>query len=211
MTRTQPPPIRLAFSALFWRLMIGFTLFASAMVVLFIVKKVPPHQWLIAFLFVMPMHAASAFFLAAVLTVLADLVVRLVVRPRHLAWLAPKGDDLHAAFHLDPRERTVAESPARMATGRRSWASGRLVLTDRRMLFLPNAWDVEPWMASRECLRGAWPVEPPRTFWGLIRGVPPRLGVADEGQARHFALPDADAWSKLVGGKALDPTESLRS
>jgi hypothetical protein len=215
MTPTYRPPIRLAFSAVFWRLMAGFLLLFATALGLMIVRLIPPDKWLIAFLFFMPMYAAWAFFLAATLTVAADLAVRLVVRPRMLAWLAPRADDLHSAFHLDPRERTVAESPARMATGRRSWAPGRLVLTDRRMLFLPNAWDVEPWSVPRDRLGGAWPVEPPRTFWGLVRGIPPWLRVADAGQPRLFALPDAVVWSKLVGGKALDlnfdPRESLLS
>jgi hypothetical protein len=210
MTPTQPPPIRLAFGAAFWRLFLTFLLLFTALVLAFFSKRVPPNQWLVLFLFVMPMWAAWAFFLAATLTVLADLVVRLVIRPRTLRWLSPRADESFAAFHLDPSERTLVESPARMAQGR-SWAPGRLVLTDRRLLFLPNAWDVEPWSARLDRIRGAWPAESPRSFWGFVRGMPPRLGVAADGEPYLFALLDAPAWTKLVGGKALDPTESLLS
>ncbi len=207
MTVTQTPPIRLAFGVAFWRLFLTILLLFTAWIVAFLVKRVPPDHWLVVFLFAMPMWAAWAFFIAATSTVLADLAVRLIVRPRMLRWLTPRVDESFAAFHLDPSERTVVESPARMAVGR-SWAPGRLVLTDRRLLFLPNAWDVEPWSARRDRLRGAGPAEAPRSFWGIVRGVPPRLGVADDGQRHQFALLDAPAWTKLVGGRALDPLES---
>ncbi len=210
MTPTQPPPIRLAFGATFWRIFLTFLLLFTALVGSVILKRVPPNHWLLAFLFVMPMWAAWAFFIAATMTVFADLVVRLIIRPRMLRWLTPRADESFAAFHLDPSERTLVESPARMAQGR-SWAPGRLVLTDRRLLFLPNAWDVEPWWSRRDRVRGAWPAQAPRAFWGFVRGMPARLGVAADGQSHLFALLDAPAWSKLVGGKALDPSESLLS
>src|SRR5437660_8431832 len=115
MTPNPRPPIRLAFGTLFWRLFLALLLVFMAAVGSFLVKKVPPDHWLIAFLFFMPMWAATAFFLAATSTVVVDLAVRLIVRPRMLAWLAPRADESFAAFHLEPSERTVAESPARMA------------------------------------------------------------------------------------------------
>ncbi len=209
MTESQPPPIRLAFGTAFWRIFLTVLLLFTALVVTFLVRRVPPNHWLVIFLIAMPMWAAWAFFIAATGTVLADLVVRFLIRPRVVHWLTPRADESFAAFHLESSERPVAESPARMAQGR-SWAPGRLVLTDRRLLFLPNAWDVEPWSARRDRLRGAWPAEAPRSFWGLVRGVPPRLAVADDGQRHQFALLDAPAWSRLVGGNALDPLESPR-
>lgn len=207
MTPTQPPPIRLAFGAVFWRFFLTLLLMFAAAVGSAVVKQVPPGRRGVVFLFFLPMYAAWAFFLAATGTVVVDLVVRLVVRPRTLRWLAPRADESFAAFHLEPGERTLVESPARMARGR-SWTPGRLMLTDRRLLFLPNAWDVEPWSAPRSRLRGAWPDEAPRVLGGLVRGIPPRLGVADGGPTRRFALLDAPAWSKLIGGKAPDPLES---
>ncbi len=155
----------------------------------------------------MPGAAAIAFFLAATGTVVVDLAVRLIVRPRMLAWLAPKGDPMHADFHLEPRERVTAETPARYSLGR-AWSPGRLVLTDRRLLFLPGAWDVEPWACPRGRVQGARPSEPPRAFWGLVRGVPPRLEVAVDNHIHRFALLDAPAWSQIVVG-APHPAEPL--
>ncbi|HEY2158848.1 MAG TPA: hypothetical protein VGH33_24665, partial [Isosphaeraceae bacterium] len=171
------PPIRLAFGVLFWRLMGVLTLLFALVLTLAILGRVAPGKRLAVFLFTMPGFAAVAFFLAATGTVIVDLAVRLIVRPRMLAWLAPRGDPMHADFHLDPRERVEAETPARVARGR-AWAPGRLVLTDRRLMFLPSAWDVEPWTCPRGRVQGARPSEPPRAFWGLVRGIPPRLEIA---------------------------------
>jgi hypothetical protein len=193
------PPIRLAFGVLFWRLMGLLTLFFALILGLAVLGRVAPGQRLGFFLITMPGFAAIAFFLAATGTVLVDLAVRLIVRPRMLAWLAPRGDSAHADFHLEPRERVEAETPARVALGR-AWAPGRLVLTDRRLMFLPSAWDVEPWTTPRGRVQGARPSEPPRAFWGLVRGVPPRLEIAVDNKIHRFALLDAPAWSLLVVG-----------
>jgi hypothetical protein len=198
------PPIRLAFGSLFWRLMGLLTLFFALVLGLAALGRVPPGQRLGFFLFTMPGAAAIAFFLAATGTVLVDLAVRLIVRPRMLSWLAPKGDPMHADFHLEPRERVMAETPAQCALGR-AWAPGRLVLTDRRLMFLPGAWDVEPWTCPRGRVQGARPSEPPRAFWGLVRGIPPRLEIAVDNHIHRFALLDAHAWSQIVVGA---PAES---
>ncbi len=201
------PPIRLAFGALFWRLMGLFTLLFALILFLAVIGRVPAGKRLAVFLFSMPGFAVVAFFLAATGTVLVDLAVRLIVRPRMLAWLAPRGDPMHADFHLEPRERVEAESPARYSLGR-NWAPGRLVLTDRRLLFLPGAWDVEPWTCPRGRVQAARAAEPPRAFWGLVRGLPPRLEVAVDNHVHRFALLDAPSWSQLVVG-ALDTAEPL--
>jgi hypothetical protein len=193
------PYIRLAFGALFWRLMGMLTLLFALAHGSFVARNFPPGHRVFPFLVFMPVFAAFAFFLAAVATVVVDLVVRLIVRPRLMAWHAPRGEDFGSAFHLDPRERPVAESPARMSIGR-SWPPGRLVLTDRRLLFLPNAWDVEPWSSPRDRLQAVYPAVPPRTLWGLVRGIPPRLEVLADGRTCQFALLDAPAWCGLVAG-----------
>jgi hypothetical protein len=195
------PPIRLAFGVLFWRLMGLLTLLFALILTLAVFGRVPPGKRLAVFLFMMPGFAAVAFFLAATGTVLVDLAVRLIVRPRLLAWLAPKGDPMHADFHLEPRERVEAETSARVALGR-AWAPGRLVLTDRRLMFLPNAWDVEPWSSPRGRVQGARWAEPPRAFWGLVRGIPPHLEIAVDNKIHRFALLDAPTWSHLVVGTA---------
>ncbi len=198
------PPIRLAFGVLFWRLMGLLTLFFALILTLAIFGRVPAGKRLGVFLFAMPSFAAVAFFLAATGTVLADLAVRLIVRPRMLSWLAPRGDPMHADFHLEPRERVEAETPARCALGR-AWSPGRLVLTDRRLLFLPTAWDVEPWSSPRGRVQGARTVEPPHAFWGLVRGVPPHLEVAVDHKVHRFALLDAPAWFRIVTGAPAEP------
>ena len=199
------PPIRLAFGVLFWRLMGLLMLFFALILGLTAFGRVPPGKRLGFFLFTMSGAAAIAFFLAATGTVLVDLAVRLLVRPRLLAWLAPKGDPMHADFHLEPRERVEAETPARLALGR-AWPPGRLVLTDRRLLFLPNAWDVEPWSSPRGRVQAARSAEPPRAFWGLVRGVPSHLEVAVDNKVHRFALLDAPSWSRIVVG-ANHPAE----
>ena len=194
MTPTsRPPAIRLAFSRLFWRLMIGWFLLFALLVGLVVWQRFPLEKRAIAFLFVMPMYTATAFSIAAGMTVVADLVVRVFVRPRMLSWLAPKADADQSNFHLEPRERAIGDAPARMAVGRR-WAPGRLVRTDRRLLFLPVAWDVEPWSVAQGRIEGVSLADSPRSFWGLIRGVPPRLEIQAEGEpARLFAVLDASA------------------
>jgi len=199
-TPDRPPPIRLAFGALFWRLMGIFSLVFATLAAFFVYGWVAAGRRIPAFFLLMPMLSAIAFFLAAVITVAADLTVRTIVRPRLLRWQAPRAVEGQGPFHLDARERIEAESPARMALGR-SWPAGRLVLTERRLLFLPNAWDLEPWQAARGRLRETRPVEHPRTFGGLVRGLPPRLEVvADDATSARFALPDADAWASIAPG-----------
>lgn len=204
-TPPRPQPIRLAFSALFWRLMAGLTLLFSLFVVLAVLRRVAPRQRVGFFLFLMPQFVATAFFLAASLTVAADLVVRLFIRPRLLRWLAPRTDVDAAGFHLEPREVVATEVPARASAGR-AWSPGRLVLTDRRILFLPAAWDVEPWSAPRSRVGPPRLVDPPRAFWGFLRGLPPRLEVRESGgKARLFALLEPGA---LLGWFPPDPTPS---
>jgi hypothetical protein len=195
---TQPRPIRLAFAALFWRLFLGFTLFFALLVGLFVAKRVPPPQVPLAFLLGMIVWVAVAFSLSSFLTVIVSLIVGAIVRPRLLGWLSPRSEESHAAFHLEPREHEVSSSPARMARGR-SWSPGRLVLTDRRLLFLPNAWDVEPWSLQYDRLLDAAPAPAPRAFWGLVLDIPPRLNVSETGVPPHqFAMLDAPAWASLL-------------
>ncbi len=173
--------------------MIGLFLFFALMVGRAVALRVPAGQRALMFLILMPMYTATAFSIAAGLTVAADLAVRLIVRPRLLSWLAPRVDADGSTFHLEPREKAVGDIPARMAIGRR-WTPGRLVFTDRRLLFLPVAWDVEPWSISWKQIDGANLVDPARSFWGLIRGIPPHLEVFPLNDSpRLFAVLDAFA------------------
>jgi hypothetical protein len=190
-----PRPIRLAFAALFWRLFLGFTAFFALMVIAWLANWVPPGQWVFGFIVGMSGFTAVAFSWAAFLTLLVNIAVNFIVRPRLLGWLAPKAEEGHAAFHLEPREREVASTPAQMRQGK-AWYAGCLVQTDRRLLFLPNAWDVEPLSLKYERLRWSAPVPAPRSFWGLVRDIPPRLEIAIVGDENHqFAMIDAPGWA----------------
>jgi hypothetical protein len=194
----QPRPIRLAFAVLFWRLFLSFTLCFALIVGLGIVNNVPPQQVPFAFFISMILCVAFAFSFSSFLTVIVSLTVVAIVRPRMLGWLSPRSEEAHAAFHLEPREPEVSSSPARMARGR-SWAPGRLVLTDRRLLFLPDAWDIEPCSLPYDRLIDAAPTPAPRVFWGLVRDIPPRLKVSETGVPPHqFAMLDAPAWASLL-------------
>jgi hypothetical protein len=195
---TRPRPIRLAFGVLFWRLFLGLTLVFALLVGLVVVQRVPPQHVPFAFFFRMIPCVAVAFSFSSFLTLMVSLTVGLIVRPRMLGWLAPRSEEGHSAFHLEPREHEVSASPARMAEGR-SWAPGRLVLTDRRLLFLPNAWDIEPWSLRYDRLHDAAATPAPRAFWGLVLDIPPRLNVSETGKPPHqFAMLDAPSWASLL-------------
>lgn len=134
--------------------------------------------WLIRYT---PRTLILAFFLAAVLTVLVDLFVRMVIGPPLRRWLSPTApleeDDVLGrdfGFHFDATERVINSRPGRRVLRWRS-DPGTLVLTDRRVWFFPATWDGEPWSVACEKIRSA-ALEPPSGFFsGLIRGLPPRL------------------------------------
>jgi hypothetical protein len=213
MTTLKPRrPIRLAVSTLFWRLLIGFSILLEALFGLALIQKVPPGQWLIAFLFWSPPFLGVAFALAAGFTTLANLAVGLIVRPRLLAWQAPRVDESAAAFHLEPRESILAETPARMSVGR-AWPTGRLVRTDRRLLFLPVSWEAEPWLVAQSRVSGIRAVQTPGSYWGLVRDLPDRLEIQAEGEpTRVFALAGARDWAvRLDEGRSATHTLTSRS
>jgi hypothetical protein len=195
---TKPRPIRLAFAVLFWRLFLWLTLIFALILGLFIANRVPLQRAPFVFFSVMIVYVAVAFAFSSFLTLMVSLAVGAIVRPRMLGWLAPRSEEGHSAFHLEPREHEVSASPARMAQGR-SWAPGRLVLTDRRLLFLPNAWDIEPWSLRYDRLHDAAATPAPRAFWGLVLDIPPRLNVGETGKPPHqFAMLDAPSWASLL-------------
>ena len=190
--------IRLAFGLFFWRVLATIFVLLSAIIVLRIFRVILPKQRMVVFLTMLPVTAALSFFLAASMTVVADFVVRFLVRPRLLAWQAPRSYDDQASFHLEPRETIERETPARRKVGRR-WAAGRLIATDRRVLFLANAWDIEPWSLPRARIRSSRVVEAPPLFLGLVRGVPHRFEIAADPSLSTepvvFALPEPTIWA----------------
>ncbi len=205
-------PVRLAFSALFVRLLIGFGLLIELWFVVILSKKVPPNQWVIAFVVWSPFFLGTAFMIAACLTLLSKLAVGLIIRPRLLAWQSPKVDDTHDLFHLEPREAIIGQSSARMRDGR-AWVAGRLVKTNRRILFLPRGWNVEPWSTRSDRLCTCRDVDAPRIYWGLIQDLPRRLELqAVDEQPRLFALADAHSWViRLTDGPLALTTPPSRS
>src|SRR5262249_27706960 len=94
---------------------------------------------------------------------------------------------------LSAGEATEASVPARFRSGG-SWRPGALVLTGRRLWFLPTAWGPEPWSIARSELERV-EAEPPALARLLpVRHWPDRLvfpGGAGEHASFAVAAPDA--------------------
>ena len=201
----KPPPIRLAFGALFWRVFLGLFLISEFVIWRTLwVRRFRKARRVAITILAIPRSLFFAFFAAAVLTVLADLLVRFVVRPAAARWLAP-GSGTGAsslAFRLEAGETIAAECPARRASGR-SWRPGTLARTGHRIWFVPIRWDVEPWSLEIERVQ-AVRVEPaPRFWWGLVLGMPDRISLVDrDGAATRFAVAEPTAvldWFRAAG------------
>ncbi len=76
--------------------------------------------------------------------ILAFLIDSLIVGPLLKRWLCPVVDSSSLLFHLAAGEPVVASTPARRHAGG-GWKPGTLVLTDRRLWFIPAGWHDEPW------------------------------------------------------------------
>ncbi len=154
--------------------------------------------WLIGYT---PRTVFLAFVLASLLTVVVDVLVKMLVDLPMRRWLVPRNDREDDAyqgfgFHLGPTEQVLDEVPARMLARPRS-LPGTLVLTDRRVWFFPSAWDAEPWSSPRDQVRSAT-VAPPSGFLSkLLRGLPPQIHLDPGPQAEpssefeRFADPDS--------------------
>jgi hypothetical protein len=152
--------------------------------------------------------ALSSLFLATLvaagLTFLAFLVVKLVLGPLLSSWLTPTVDPTAVLFHLAPGEVSLASMPARRRWGW-SWQPGALIVTDRRIWFLPMAWNLEPWSASRSEITGCEAELPALATLVPIRNWPEllRLGMRD-GCQNTFAVANPGsllAWIQ-PGGQA---------
>jgi hypothetical protein len=84
-----------------------------------------------------------AVLIAMAVTLLVMLIVRLIIDPALRAWLTPAVDPTTVLFHLAPGEESLSSVPARRRWGW-NWQPGTLVLTDRRVWFVPLAWNLEP-------------------------------------------------------------------
>jgi hypothetical protein len=137
--------------------------------------------------------AFGAFLLAMVSTLAAVVLVRLIVAPLLDRWLRPAFDPSSWMFHLGAGETPVASLPARWRSGGRS-RPGALVLTGRRLWFMPSAWDLEPWSVAREDLERveARPTAPARIL--PVRNWPDLLRfTARTGDQAWFAVADPAA------------------
>lgn len=216
-----PPPIRLAFGAVFWRIF----LVASVAREILIWRKFrpwlrgsPPGKRLMVLLYITPETLFVGFAIAAGVTVLLDMLVRLLARPVAKRWYFPRGtgsDETPLAFQLEAGEAILAEAPARRRSGV-GWRPGTLVMTSRSLWFFPQGWDLEPWSLPLGELRSLRAVPYRPAFGSFVRGVPDRLVVRDRGGDEvAFAVADpavvvdwfarADVAQYLVPGPTSGP------
>jgi hypothetical protein len=140
-----------------------------------------------------PRAAFAALLVAGVSTLAAMMAVRLILAPLLNAWLRPGFDPSSWMFHLSAGEAPAASVPARWKSGGR-WRPGALVLTGRRIWFMPSAWSVEPWSMA---LKGVERVEteapaPARLL--PVHNWPDLLHfAASAGDRADFAVADPDA------------------
>ncbi len=192
-----PPPIRLAFGALFWR----------AFAVLFVLGELAvwshlrpflgnraPGFRVAALILYSPRMIFRVFLIAAAFTVLIDLYVRFIMRPLLARWYSPRTPSTEfgtpIAFHLESREQILNEVPSRRVVGRRC-VPGTLIRTDRRLWFSPHAWDCEPW-SLRETNLDSLTTRSRRSRLGtFLIGTPDRLVLVDDrGEESVFVVAD---------------------
>lgn len=136
--------------------------------------------------------ALGALILAGVVTLAGMLLVRLVVAPLLDRWLRPAFDPSSWMFHLSAGEAPEAIAPARFRSAGGS-SPGALVLTGRRIWFLPASWGREPWSLARADLHR---VEAEPTSFARflpVRNWPDRIRLTDRsGEPATFAVADPD-------------------
>jgi hypothetical protein len=123
-------------------------------------------------------------------TLLLVLAVRLVIGPVLRWWLTPAVDPTAVLFHLAPGEVSLASVPARRRCGW-SWQPGTIVVTDRRIWFVPLAWNVEPSSMNRSDVTSYDLDLPAIATLARIRNWPEhlRIGMRSGSQAT-FAVAD---------------------
>ncbi len=106
----------------------------------------PGHRLMLFFLAPKPTIRSFGLALLAggVVTVLAIVLVRLVVRPLLKLWFSPSVDTACGLFHLAADEKIIASVSARRQSGW-AWHPGCLTVTTRRLWFFPSRWNQEPW------------------------------------------------------------------
>lgn len=191
------PQLRLAFAAIVWRVMLGFVL-VKEYLHWSKIGRVPGLQIprRIGYLLVKLPEALVVGLAVGLGTALVlSLLLRWLTQPRVIGWLQPRDDHSFAmpfAFRLEASEQIEGEWPARRLVGR-SWKTGSLVLTDRKLWFFPHAWDQEPWWIERAGLETRLGTVPtPAMSWGYVSGLPDRLTVRHGHRTECFALLDPE-------------------
>lgn len=207
------PDFHLRYGPIFWRvLLVGFVFLE----VVFWLKRVRPAlpfqprlPGVVLMAYVAPRFLFYAILIAAIVTVVTDLVFRLLVRPLMCGWYHPRSFDPSSAhtlaFRLGVGEEVVSELPARRVMGRRK-VSGTLARTTRRVYFIPYLWDVEDWSIPFEHVAQARLITPPRRVLGWVSGYPDHV-VVTEDSSEEVTLVVADPRSVLgwFGEAANEP------
>jgi hypothetical protein len=152
-------------------------------------RRVRPGRRILFSLFSLPKALIVGLLASAIVTLLAWLAVRLVLRPAIERWHLPPSDGAMEAFHLASNEWVIASIPARRFMGWR-WRVGTLVRTNIRLWFFPRFSDADVWSFPLESV-GDVALEPaPRVAWGLIRNWPERIAVrlVDDDQEQFAVL-----------------------
>ena len=195
-TMQTVPPLRVAFGAVFSRI------FLLTFLIVEVTACVRVRRWNLelwrdrkglVILYYTPSSLFTAFLVAGLATVAIDLIVRLIARPIAARWYAPAGtgiEETPLSFHLGPRERVIAELPARRRSGR-GWRAGTLVITDGLLRFYPVSWDLEPFEVGLDLVASVNRVAYRPRFGTFVLGVPDRIDLRTrDGGTASFAVVD---------------------
>ncbi len=139
-----------------------------------------------------PYALVLALLVAALGTVVLDLVVRVLVRGLVGMWYHPRPGAGFAGlgFHLESGEQVLQSCGARISE-RCGWVPGTLVLTDRRLAFYGSNWHNDPVVFRRAELASIRHKVSRAPLGSLLLGVPGRLVVrAGNGTEAAFAMAD---------------------
>lgn len=186
--------VRLNASAFFWRAFEFVFIVTALMRLRRVWRRGPWIRRLFLVLIRLPRLVAVSVVLAALLTFLTALIIRLVVRPLVAYWHAPRVELDAVQFHLAANEWVVYATAGRRARGWH-WPSGALVRTNLRLWFLPSAYESEVWSHRLDELDDVRLVPAPRGLGGTVLNWPERLLVRAGGdeEPQVFAVSEPHA------------------
>jgi hypothetical protein len=210
--RPSVPPFQLRFGAIFVRVAL-ITLVVAEVVLWLKLRDAgfpfrPRYRRFLVMLYFTPKLAFRAMALAAAVTVVSDLVFRLLVRPLMQRWYDPRPRDPHWThphpFFMKAREVVLDEMAARAVTAGRSRPPGTLVVTDCGLYFYPYAWNAEPWTLPIGHLRSVSLRTPRRRVLGFVEGYPDNVVFTDDsGAEAAFVVADPAALLSRFGRPAI--------